>query len=122
MFVAVLDAETAHDVKVALELLRGPKPRLSPGAAHLLRFFSCSEVITGDHPLSSEPVIPDDDPVTPLPNLLTYEECGRVLNVSTSTVRRLAKSGALATVSVLDARRVDSRDVLAYLDELRKDR
>lgn len=60
--------------------------------------------------------LPDDAAVI----LLPFDEVGRRLGVSESTVRRLVRDGQLQAVSVGSARRVHVDDLRAYTSGLRE--
>lgn len=52
--------------------------------------------------------------------LLTYDEAGRLLGVSESTVRRLVKAERLRAVAVGRARRIHRGDVDSFAETLRR--
>lgn len=115
----LFDPATARDVLDGLRLLegrvQGTSRSLSAGAQELRAVARRSAVVSSDHAMADLSSHADDARV---PLLLTIDETALALHQSTSTVRRLVRTGDLPAVRIGAAVRVRPADLAAFIDSL----
>lgn len=88
------------------------------GIAVPVELFALVELLSGHQELPEPWPLPRPGDDAGVPMAVDFTEAGRLLSVSTSTVRRLVKAGDLAAVDIGQrGRRIARAELVRYLDE-----